>query len=121
MDPVPESILDLIDSENYWLFHDNEICHDGMQQKLNISTSKLVEGNSISCCITGGGDLEIHMKRKRAVGWRKVPVDKQIWGVVAICGRAVKIQSEFYSGELYSYKVYSVSHSCMYMHLHIHM
>ena len=114
IDPVPEFISDFMKSKDYWLFHDNTVYHDGNKQKLNISTYDLVEGYSLGCCITRGGDLEIYINRqKRAVGWCNVPVDKPLWGVVQMYGKVfLTIQSEFHCGELYLYNVYSVLHSC---------
>ena len=101
-----------MNSKYYWLFQSNKVWHDKMEQKISFSASRVNVGNSLGCCITEGGDFEINInRRKRAVGWRKVPVDQSLWGVVEICGKAVKIQSEFYCGELYLYNVYSVSHS----------
>ena len=119
MDPVymsfgPDtvSVYDITYSKDYWLFLGNTVYHDGNEQKLSISTFDLVQGNSIGCCITKGGDLEIYINgQKRAVGWRNVPVDKPLWGVLDIYWN-MTIQSEFYCGELYLYNVYSVSHSC---------
>ena len=99
IDPGALFFHNLMESADYWLFHG--------------STSELVEGSSIGCCITIGGDLEIYINReKKAVGQRNVPVDRLLWGVVIMRGEAVTIQSEFFCGELYSYNVYSVSHSC---------
>ena len=107
------SISDLIKRKDYWLFWGSTVFHDGNEQKLSISTSSVIEGNSLGCCITRGGDLEFYINRqKRTVGWRNVPMDKPLWGVVYMYGKAVTIQSEFHCGELYSYNVYGVSHSC---------
>ena len=120
IDTVSTSISDLIKSKDCWLFWDNTVYHDGNEQKLSIPN--LVQGDSIGCCITKGGDLDIYINgQKIAVGWRNVPVDKPLWGVVCMFGRARTIQSEFYCGELYLYNDYSVSHMCMCMHVHIHM
>ena len=122
IDPVTVSIDDFIKSEDYWLFWSRTVYHDGNEQELSISTFDLVDGDSISCCTTRGGDLEIFINgQKRAVGWHNVPVDKPLWGVVDLRGIARTIQSEFYCGLLYSYDIDSVSHSCMCMHVHIHM
>ena len=108
---VSMSISKFVRSKDSWLFWGNTVYNDGNGQKLSISTSDVVEGNSISCCITRGGDLEIYINgKKKAVGWHNVPVDKPLWGVV--CMYDMAIQSEFYCGELYLYKGYSVSHSC---------
>ena len=113
IDPVPVSIFDLTTSKDYWLFWGSTVFHDGNEEKLNISTSSVIEGNSLGCCITRGGDSEIYINgQKRAVRWRNVPVDKPLWGVVYMYGKYRTIQSEFYCGELYSYNIYSVSHSC---------
>ena len=102
IDPVPKSILRLMSSKDYWLFWGSIVYHDGRKQELSISTFDLVEGESIGCCITRGGDLEIYINgQKRAVGWHNVPVDKPLWGVVDMYGSGVTIQSEFYCGELY--------------------
>ena len=109
-----------------WLFFGNIVYHDGNKQTLGIFTSSLKKGDSVGCCLTGGGDLEIYINgQKRAVGWRNVPVDKPLWGVVDICGRARTIQSEFYCGKLYSYNVYSVLYTyicecaCMYYYQNV--
>ena len=110
IDQVPMSFYDLMISKDYWLYGGSTVSHDGKKQYLSIST---YEGNSIGCCITRGGDLEIYINgQKRAVGWRNVPVDKPLWGVVDMYADGITIQSEFYCGELYSYNIYSVSHSC---------
>ena len=104
IDPVTMSNFDLMSSKDYWLFLGNKVYHDGNVLELSNSTFDLVEGNSIGCCITRGGDLEIYINgQKRTVGWRNVPVDKPLWGVVEILGNAITIQSEFYCCELYSY------------------
>ena len=124
MDPEVITNTDLRESKYYWLFRGSMVYHGGERQKLpsSILPSSFVEGDSIGCCITNGGDLENYINRqKRAVGWRNVPVDKPLWGVVDMEGSARTIQSEFYCGELYSYNVCSVSHMCMCMHVHIHM
>ena len=47
-----------------WLFFGNIVYHDGNKQILGIFTSSLKKGDSVSCCITGGGDLEILMDRR---------------------------------------------------------
>ena len=102
IDSVPMSIADLMNSRDYWLFEGNRIWHDGRVRILSISTSNLVEGHSIGCCITRGGDLEIYINgQKRAVGWRNVPVDKPLWGVVYMTVSGLTVQLEFYCGELY--------------------
>ena len=104
MDPVTMSIFDLMRCKDYWLFLGNTTYHGGYARELSISTSNLVAGNSIGCCITRGGDLEIYINgQKRAVGWHmcNVPVDKPLWGVVYM-SEYTTIQSEFYCGELYS-------------------
>ena len=114
-DPVPMSNFDLRERKDYWLFWSGTVYHGGNEQQLHfsISTERLRRGDSLGCCITKGGDLEIYINgSKRAVGWQNVPVDKPLWGVVDMYGSSVTIQSEFYCGELYSYSVYSVSHSC---------
>ena len=119
IDPVPMSIFDLTRSKDYWLFWGSKIYHDGNKQKLSISTFNLIPGNSLGCCITRGGDFEICINgQKKTVGWHNVPVDRPLWGVVDMIGNTTTIQSEFYRGELYSYNVYSVSHSYMCMHVH---
>ena len=103
IDPVPKSTYTLTTRKDYWLFWGNIVYHDRNDQILSISTFDLVKGNSIGCCITRGGDLEIYINgQKRAVGWHNVPVDKPLWGVVCMYGKDRTIQSEFYSGELYS-------------------
>ena len=113
IDPVTVNVFDLVKSKDYWLFWGSRVYHDGYEQKLSISTFDLVKGISLGCCITRGGDLEFYINgQKRAVGWHNVPVDKPLWGVVYMYGNGMTIQSEFYCGELYSYNVYSVSHSC---------
>ena len=103
IDPVPTSMFDLMQRKDYWLFWNNDVYHDGQEQHLNISTEDLKVDDSIGWCITRDGDWEIYINgQKRAVGWRNVPTDKLLWGVVDICGSARTIQSEFYCGELYS-------------------
>ena len=120
IDPVTMSSLDLRKSEDYWLLWGSAVCHDRNKKTLSISTRSLKKGNSIGCCITTGGDLEIYInKKKRAIGWHNVPVDKPLWGVVEMYGEAVTIQSEFYCGELSLYNVCSVSHSYMYMYIYV--
>ena len=112
IDPVTVSVFD-IKIKDLWFFYGNSVYHDERKQELSISTIDLVPGNSIGCCITRGGDLEIYINgQKRAVGWRNVPVDKPLWGVVDMIVKAMTIQSEFCCGELYLCNVYSVSHSC---------
>ena len=102
IDPVPNVTPEVIDSENYWLFKDNMVYHNRNRQRQSISTGHLNKDDSIGCCITTGGDLEIHINGKRVVGWCNVPVDKPLWGVVDMCGRAKTVQSQFHCGELYS-------------------
>ena len=110
MNPVFTSIFILTNSKDY--FWGNAVWHAN-ERKLSISTYGLVEGDSVGCCITRDGDLEVYINGQyRAVGWRNVPVNKPLWGVVWMHGKNRTIQSEFYCGELYSYNVYSVSHSC---------
>ena len=122
IDPVHVSIYDLRKSKDYWLFSGRRAYHDGREQILSISTLDLIEGNSIGCCITRGSDLDFFINgQKSTVGWHNVPVDKPLWGVVYMHEFARTIQSEFYCGELYSCEFYSVSPSCMCMHVHIHM
>ena len=120
MDPVPMSNFELRESKDYWLYWDRTVFHDGSKQQL--SRERLRRGDSIGCCITRGGDLEIYINgQKRTVGWHNVPVDKPLWGMVDMYGKGVTIQSEFCCGELYLYNVYSMSHSmtcacaCMYI------
>ena len=122
MDPVPKSNFGVRRSKDYWFYWDRAVYHGGNDKQLrfSISTERLRKGGSLGCCITRGGDLEIHINgQKRAVGWRNVPVDKPLWGVVDMYGNGVTIQSEFHCGELYTYNVYSVSHTracaCMYI------
>ena len=108
--------MEVIDSEDYWLFFDNIVYHDGQGQRLNISTKDLKAGDSIGCYITRDGDSEIYINgQKRAVGWRNIPTDKPLWGVVDIWGDVNKIQSEFYCGELYSesLRLQCVKHSIL--------
>ena len=87
-----------------------------------MSTRELKEGNPIGCCITRDGDLEIYINgQKRAVGWRNVPTDKPLWGVVDIAADdALTIQSEFYCGKLYSesLRLHSVSSILYYAQFH---
>ena len=117
---VSMSSLDLMRSKDNWLFWGNRVYHDGRDQYLSISAIDLVEGNSIGCCITRGGDLEIYINgQKRAVGWHNVPVDKPLWGMVCMYGKYRTLQSEFYCGELYSYAIYSASHSCACAYMYI--
>ena len=88
---------------DYWVFWNQRVYYDGQVQNLNISTEDLKEGDSIGLCISRDGDFEIYINgQKRAVGWRNVPTDKPLWGVVDIYHDAKTIQSEFYCGELYS-------------------
>ena len=102
IDQVPESIYDLMNRKYYWLFVGSTVWHAGNKQDLSISTAVLVGGESIGCCITRGGDLEIYINgQKRAVGWYNVPMDKPLWGVVDMGYVRRTIQSEFYCGELY--------------------
>ena len=130
IDPVPMSNFALRKSRDYWLYWGNTVYHGGNEQQLHfsISTEKLRKGGSLGCCITRGGDLEIYINGQEGkVGWRNVPVNKPLWGVVEIYGKARTIQSEFCCGELYIilYNVYSVSYiyniMCMCMHVLIHM
>ena len=112
IDPATVNIDDLAGSNDYWLLRGSTVRHDEREQEVSIATSSFVKGNSIGCCITRGGDLEIYINgQKKAVGWHNVPVDKPLWGVVYMYWD-MTIQSQFYCGELYSYNVYSVSHSC---------
>ena len=104
MDPDVITNTDLRKSKYYWLFWGSIVCHDGETNKLSpgILPSSLVEGDSIGCCITRDGDLEIYINgQKKATGWHNVPVDKPLWGTVEIYWKARTIQSEFYCGELY--------------------
>ena len=120
IDPAPLSILHLMSSKDYWLFWRNAVYHNGRKQKLSISTFGLVEDDSIGCCITRGGDLELYINgQERAVGWHNVPVDKPLWGVVDMYGQGRTIQSEFYCGELYSYNVNSMSQSYVHVYAYI--
>ena len=101
MDPGPTSFYDLM-GKDYRVYVGNRVHHDGREQIPSISTLDLVEGQSIGCCITRDGDLEIYINRqKKAVGMRNVPMDEPLWGVVDILRSDVIIQSEFYCGELY--------------------
>ena len=116
MGPVSMSNFDFRGSKDYWLYWDKTVFHGGNEQQLSRESLKFKKGDSLGCSITRGGDLEIYINgQKRAVGWRNVPVDKSLWGVVDMYGDCVTIQSEFYCGKLYSYNVYSVSHVCMCM------
>ena len=95
--------LNIVDSEDYWLYLSNVVYHGEQEQLLDISTNDLKDGDSIGLCITRDGDLEIYINgQKRAVGWHNVPTDKPLWGVLDIWGQPIAIQSEFYCGELYS-------------------
>ena len=101
IDSIPKFGTDLI-SEDYWLFLNSIVYHDEQEQDINISTLALNEGDSIGWYITRDGDWEIYINgKKRAVGWRNVPTDKPIWGVVEMYGKAITVQSEFCYGELY--------------------
>ena len=98
------SNFDFRKSKDYWLYWNKSVFHGGNEQQL--SRESLKKGDSLGCCITRDGDLEIYINGKeRAVGWRNVPVDKPLWGVVDMYGNGVTIQSEFYCGELYSYNI----------------
>ena len=112
IDKVPRPELDLTDSRNYWIYVGHAVYHNGWTSKEYFHEGSLKEGSSIGCCITRRGDFEIYINGKKGlVGWRNVPVNKPLWGVVITNGQALTIQSEFYCGELYSYNVYSVSHT----------
>ena len=124
LDPLQINYTNLTRSKDYWLFSGNRMYHNGNKQEVSISTFSLKKGESIGCCITRNGDLEIYINgQKNAVGWHNVPVDKPLWGVADIYGKAKTIQSEFHCGELYWYNDCSGLHSyaCAYIHVHIHV
>ena len=102
INPVPMSNFALRESKDYWLYWGSTVFHYGNKRQLHFSfsTERLKEGGSLGCCITRDGDLEIYINGNKKVGWHNVPVDKPLWGVVEIYGKARTIQSEFYCGEL---------------------
>ena len=97
IDPVPESVFDLLRSKDYWLFWGNTVYNDERKWELGISTFDLADDSiAIGCCITRG-DLEFYINRqKRTVGWYNVPMDKPLWGVVWMYGKDRTIQLKFY-------------------------
>ena len=118
MDPDEITDNDLRESGYYWLLWGSIIYHGGKKQKLpsTILPSSFVEGDTIGCR-NRAGNLEIYINgQKKPIGCYNVPVDKPLWGVVEMFHlKAMTIQSQFYCGELYW------SHTCMCMHVLIHM
>ena len=117
LNPFPSNDFALRLSPDYWLFWDDTVYHNGDKRKLKISTLYLGKNDSVGCCVTRDGELELFLQGgKRVVGMHNVPTDKPLWGVVCICGQAKTIQSEFYCGELYS-----CSEVCIVLHAHTHI
>ena len=102
IDQFQLSGTDFTRQKDYWMFSGNRVYHNWNDRELlSIPNPSLNEGDSVGCRVTRGGRFEIYINRQwRAVGWRNVPVDKPLWGVVEMYGGSITIQSEFYCGEL---------------------
>lgn len=131
MDPssidIPKSSVYLSHDPNYWVAISDTLRHDGLVHKLPFNLDTLKCKSKLGLKVKFSGDLHIFLNDKdegKICGG--VNVNKPLYGLVDLAGKAVKVQSMFYSGRLHAcitlsnYLLYNVAiHYIIVVYIHI--
>ena len=97
--PVPSDALNLSESRDYWVVSGATFYHNGQKKRVEFNLESLRVGQSVGCSINRGELRYFIDGVDQGVAWTGLPTDRPMWGIADICGRAIKIKSEFSFGE----------------------
>ncbi len=80
-------------SSEYWILSTSTVYHNGQGRRVDFNLESLRVGQTVSCQVNKTGELHYFVDGKeQGVGWNGLPVDKPLWGIADIFGRATKIR-----------------------------